>query len=120
MAVEGLLSGLFVGADHQVVYTDEDAVPTDMTGWTVKLDIRKKDTDTAALLSVTGTVSGAYANTLGTNAQKVTFILSKALLAATIFTRDDPRMRYSIVRTDAGFQQPLRYGDVPLIRVTQV
>lgn len=119
MAVEGLLSGLFVGADHQVVYTDEDAVPTDMTGWTVKLDIRRRDTDTTALVSATGTVSGTYANTLAANTQKVTFLLPRAVLASTVFKGDDPTMRYSIVRTDAGFQQPLRYGDVPLIRVSQ-
>jgi hypothetical protein len=125
MAIEGELVGpenqvLFVGADSEVVYTDADDPPTDMSGWTVVLDIRKKDTSSdPPLLSVTGVVSGVYANSLATNAQKVTFTLTDSALAATIFKGDDPVLRYSIKRTDPGAEQPLRYGDCPITRVTQ-
>lgn len=119
MATEGTLDGLFVGADHSVVYTDSDDPPTDMSGWTVVLDIRKEDTSSASLLSKTGTVSGSYNADPDLNTQKVTFTLSDDDLAATIFTKDDATLRYSIKRTDAGAEQPLRYGDCTIVRITQ-
>lgn len=125
MAIEGELVGpdgqvLFVGADHQVVYTDADDPPADMTGWTVVLDIRKKDTSAdPPLLSKTGVVSGAYNADPELNAQKVTFTLSDDDLAASIFKGDDVVYRYSIKRTDAGSEQPLRYGDATIVTVTQ-
>lgn len=121
MATEGDLIGLFVGADHVVSYTDSDDPPTDMAGWTVVLDIRKKDTSAApALLSKTGVVSGTYSATVASNTQKVTFTLTDDDLASTVFTGDDWRGRYSIKRTDAGLEQPLRFGKVTIERVTQV
>lgn len=120
MATESTLEGLHVGADHQIVYRDSDEPPTNMLGWTVVLDIRKKDTSNdPALLSKTGVVSGIYANTQAMNAQVVTFTLSDDDLAATIFKGEDPTVRGSIKRTDAGSEQPLWYGDVPMNRVTQ-
>lgn len=120
MAVEGELAGLFVGADHEIVYRDQSEPPENMLGWTVVLDIRKTDTSPdPAKLSKVGVVSGVYANTLATNQQKVTFMLTDDDLAATVFAGDDPAMRYSIKRTDPGSEQPLRYGDCTIVRVTQ-
>ena len=127
MAIEGALEGpegqvLFVGADHEVVYRDATSPAVlDMTGWTIVLDIRKKDTSSdPAKLSKTGVVSGTYSATPATNTQKVTFTLTDDDLAATIFSGDDVTWRYSIKRTNAGSEQPLRYGDVVMNRVTQV
>lgn len=120
MAVEGELAGLFIGGDSEVVYRDQDEPPVNMLGWTVVLDIRKTDTSPdPAKLSKVGVVSGVYANTLAANLQKVTFTLTDDDLAATVFPGDDPAMRYSIKRTDAGSEQPLRYGDCTIVRVTQ-
>ena len=123
MATEAALEGLFVGADHSIdvtVYKANGTDIQDITGWTIVLDIRKKDTSTAALLSKTGVVSGTYNISPGTNTQKVTFTLADDPdLAATVFTGDDWTGRYSIKRTDAGSEQPLRYGAVTITRVTQ-
>lgn len=121
MAIEGTLDGIFVGADHEIVYTDATSPLKDMTGWTVVLDIRKKDTSgEPPLLTKTGVVSGVYSATPASNTQKVTFTLSDDDLAATIFKGDDRTLRYSIKRTNTGAEQPLRYGNMVMNRVTQV
>lgn len=123
MSIEGSLTGLHVGADHAVVYTNYDtsALTTieDVTGWTLVLDVRPTDRSSTALLSVTGIVSGVFNASPALNTQVTTFSLPAALLAKTIFKGDDTPLRYSIWRTDTGFKQPLRYGDVALTRTTQ-
>ena len=120
MATEADIDGLFVGADHTIIYTDSDDPPSDMTGWTIVLDIRKKDISSTILKQVTGVVSGVYSSTPASNFQIVTFILSDDDLAASIFHGDDPKPRYSIKRTNPSAEQPLRFGTLNLTRVTQV
>jgi hypothetical protein len=124
MALEGALTGLYVGADHAIdmtVYTDStQETVQEITGWAILLDIRDYDRASTTLLSVAGTVSGVFNSSPGTNTQNVTFALSDTDLAASIFKGDDTPLRYSIKRTDNGFEQPLRYGDVTITRVTQV
>jgi hypothetical protein len=83
------------------------------------LDIRDADRASTTRLSVTGTVSGVFNSVPATNTQKVRFTLADTDLAASIFKGDDTPLRYSIKRTDNGFEQPLRYGDVTITRVTQ-
>lgn len=119
MALEGALDGLFVGADHQVVYRDASSPLQDMTGWTVQLDFRRTDTATQILLAKVGTVSGTYDADANDNTQVVTFVLTDDDLAAATFKGDDPVVRYSIKRTDSGAEQILRYGDATIIRATQ-
>lgn len=122
MATEGTLDGLFVGADHVVeltVYQDDAATIQDITGWTIVLDIRHSDLGSPALISKTGTVSGVYNSVPATNTQKVSFTITDDDLAASVFPADDKVYRYSIKRTDAGSEQPLRYGDATIVRVTQ-
>lgn len=116
--------GLYVGADQSVeltVYSNSAKTTIqDVTGWTILLDIRRKDTSASpALLSKTGTVSGVFNATPASNTQKVTFTLSDDDLAATIFTGDEFEGRYSIWRTDAGSEQPLRFGDCTITRLTR-
>ncbi len=120
MAVEGTLTGLFVGMDHVLIYTDADFPPTNMAGWTVILDVRLTD-DAASppLLTKTGVVSGTYSATRGANTQIVTFTLTAVNLGPTTFPGDPPNLRYSICRTNSGNKQPLRYGSLQLTRVTQ-
>ncbi len=124
MAIEGAINGLYVGSDQSIVmtvYTDEDqATVQEITGWSILLDIRKSDTAPTAKLSIAGVVSGVFNAVPATNTQVVTFTLTDTDLAATIFKGDDTPLRYSIKRTDNGFEQPLRYGDVTITRVTQV
>src|SRR5689334_12725867 len=116
MAIEGSLAGLYVGADHQVVYTDASDPPADMSGWTIVLEVRKFDSHPTILLSKTGTVSGTYNADPSMNTQKCTFVLdAETDLSSTKFPGDDQQLRYSIKRTDDGFEQPLRYGDLPLV-----
>ncbi len=119
MALELSLEGLFVGADHTVVYADASSPLVDMSGWTVVLDIRKHDTTGTSKFSTQGVVSGSYSATANLNTQVVTFTLSSTDLAATIFPGDDWSGRYSVERTDSGSKQPLAYGDITIIRVTQ-
>lgn len=124
MAIEGALVGLYVGADHEVVLTNYTTSTKteieDVTGWTIELDIRTMDrSETAKLDAVVGVTSGVFNSSPALNTQVTTFSLSAALLATTIFKGDDTPLRYSIWRTDSGFRQPLRYGDVALIRTTQ-
>jgi hypothetical protein len=116
MATEAALEGLYVGADHVIEYTDTDE---NMTGWTLVLDIRKSDRAATALLAETGVESGTYNATPASNTQKFSFTLSDDELAATIFTGDEWTGRYSIWRTDAGFEQPLRFGDCTITRTTR-
>ena len=130
MAYEGDLEDdgqtIFVGTDVNVVYIDQAVelgvgTPVDMSGWTVVLDIRKKDVSPApAVLSSTGTVSGSYSATPASNTQKVTFALSATDTSATAFPKDDATYRYSIKRTDSGAKTVLRYGSALINRVTQV
>lgn len=123
MSIEDSLTGLHTGADHAVVLTNyttsAKTTVQDSTGWTIVLDIRTTDRSSAALLSVTGTVSGVFNASPAVNTQVTTFSLPAALLAKTIFKGDDTPLRYSVWRTDTGFKQPLRYGDVVLTRTTQ-
>lgn len=128
MAKEGPLDGLFVGADHVVEYRSDQNPPEDMTGWTIVLDIRRKDTHGTALLTKAMPVTGTYnstpydPNNPASNPQKASCSISDDELSATIFKGDDEKLalRYSIKRTNDGFEQPLRYGDCQIIRVTQV
>jgi hypothetical protein len=124
MAIDAALEGLYIGADHSVeltVYTSAALTAIqDISGWTIVLDIRKKDSSpTPALLSKTGTVSGTHNSSPGSNTQKCTFTLSDDDLAATVFTGDEFTGRYSIWRTDAGSEQPLRFGDCTITRTTR-
>ncbi len=123
MAIDGALAGLFVGADHRVIYRNyaaDGVTPLAMTGWTIVLEFRKTDISGTILKTVTGVVTGTFNVDPLTNTEICTFILTDDDLAATIFKGDDPVVRYSIKRTDAGVEQPLRYGDAPITRVTQV
>lgn len=123
MSIEGSLTGLHVGADHAVVLTNYTTSALtaieEVTGWTIVLDIRTTDRASTILLSVTGTVSGVFNASPAVNTQVTTFSLPAALLAKTIFKGDDTPLRFSIWRTDTGFKQPLRFGDVALTRTTQ-
>ena len=123
MPIEGSLDGLQVGSDHTVdmiVYTTQaKTVIQEITGWAILLDIRASDTAGTSKLSVAGTVSGVFNSAPGTNTQKVSFSLPRALLATTIFKGEDPTMHYSVWRTDLGSKQPLRHGSVQLTRTTQ-
>ena len=124
MDLDLVLEGLFVDGDHVVHYTNyaaDGVTPKDMAGWTIILDIRKKDTSVApALLAKTRAVSGVFNVDPLLNTQVCLFTILDTELAATIFKGDDLTFRYSIKRTDAGAEQPLRYGDCPIVRVTQV
>lgn len=130
MAIEGALvdatseEGLYVGADHSVEVTVyANAAKTtikEITGWTIVLDIRTKDTASSAKLTKTGTVSGVFNSSPGSNTQKVTFALSDDDLSSTVFTGNEFEGTYSIWRKDDGSEQPLRYGDVTITRTTQV
>lgn len=115
MAIEAALEGLFVGEDKtitMVVYQSDGTTAQNITGWTIVLDIRKKDTTGTALLSKTAT--------LVTPASGIcSFALSDDDLAASVFPGDDWTGRYSIKRTDTGVETILRYGDVTITRVTQ-
>jgi hypothetical protein len=116
-APEEELIGLFVGADHVInmtVYADEDeTVAQNITGWTIVLEIRKQDTSTGTpKLTTTAAIVSGVAGTCS-------FTISDTDLAATVFTGDDWEGRYSIWRTDAGSEQPLRYGDVTVTRTTR-
>ena len=123
MAIEGAITGLYVGADHEAVLTtyttSAKTAIEDVTGWTIVMDIRTTDRSSTALLSVTGTVSGVFNATPALNTQITTFSLPAALTAKTIFKGDDVPLRASFWRTDTGFKQPLRFGDVALTRTTQ-
>jgi hypothetical protein len=129
MAIDGALvdgtteETLYIGADHSVVMTvysnSGKTTIQDIAGWTIVLEIRKKDTSPTALLTKTGTVSGTFNATPGSNTQKCTFTLSDDDLAATVFTGDEFTGRYSIWRTDAGSEQPLRFGDCTITRTTR-
>lgn len=118
--------GLHVGQDAAIdiyIYADADAETTilDTSGWTtLTLDIRKKDTSSAALVSKDGVRSGSFNANPATNTQKWTFTLSDDDLAATVFTGDEFEGRYSIWRKDAGSEKPVRYGDCTITRTTQV
>jgi hypothetical protein len=129
MAVEGTLEGpngelLFVGTDGIVeltVFEADGVTPKDILGWTIWLDIRKKDTTAdPALLLKQGTVQGVFNVDPDLNAQVCRWALSDDDLAVTIFPKDDEKLRYSIKRTDAGAEQILRFGDATIMRVTQV
>ena len=106
---------LYVGADHSVpmtIYQSDGVTPQDITGWTIVLDIRKKDTSSAALLSSTAALTTPASGIC-------TFTLSATDLSASVFTGDDWRGRYSVWRTDSGSKQPLRSGDVTIKRTTR-
>lgn len=119
MATEAALTGLFVGADQTVTYSDSSDAPPDMTAWTLVLDIRKTDKSGTSLLSSTGVVSGTYNADPDINAQVCTFTLTDDDLAASIFTGNEFEGRYSIKRTNAGFELPVAYGNITITRVTQ-
>jgi len=130
MAIDGELldrdndEGLYIGADHSVtirIFADKLKTTIIDTGaWTLlTLDIRKKDTNGAVLLTKNGTRSGTFHATPGTNTELWTFTLTDDDLAAATFTGDQFIGRYSIWRKDAGSEQPVRYGDCTITRTTQ-
>jgi len=122
MATEGALAylvtgeTLFVGGDFSIpftVYQSDGSTAQNITGWTVVLDIRRRDTsNTPPLLTVTATPTTPISGVC-------TFALSAEDLDADVFTGDEFQGRYSIWRTDTGSRVPLRYGDCVINRTTQ-
>ena len=121
MATEGALEDattgetLFVGGDFTIpftVYTSGGVTPQNITGWTIVLDIRKRDSSGTVLLTTTATLTTPVSGLC-------TFTLDADDLSYETFTGDEFEGRYSIWRTDTGSRVPLRYGDCVINRTTQ-
>lgn len=107
MAEEVTIGGegaLFVGEDKNFFLS----LPgVDMSGMSILLDVRQKDTSTAAIVSQTADVIGVYDDDVDVNTQRARVILTDTQMnlfrAATY--------RYSFKRMDDGFETVLAYGD---------
>jgi hypothetical protein len=73
--------------------------PVNITGWTITFTLKRKSTDTAALLTVTGAVVSGSA---GTYTISLTHAQTAALYAGTY--------TYDIQRTDAGSEAVISIG----------
>lgn len=127
--IEEALEGFVVGDDfayEMVVYTTPDQTAVeDTSSWAspggIRLDIRKKDTSSdPPTLAVDGVRSGVFNANPAINTQKWTFTITDDDSSATKFKGDDPTYRHSFKRMTPGAERVLRFGDVPVIRTTQV
>lgn len=96
--------------------TNAGAKAVDITGWEIKLVVRKTDNAAeTALLTKTAVVGGVYNVNPAINTQRAVVELSDTETAA--FTTKSGR--YSFRRTDDQFNTDLRYGVWTLQRDTQ-
>jgi hypothetical protein len=87
---------------------DTLSVTDDISAWTIRFLLAKKDGDAALLTKQTGGSGGISID----NATKlVTVTLVKAATSALL----PRRYRYEIARIDAGFEAVLTYGDFNLL-----
>ena len=82
-------------------------VPTNITGWTIQLNIRSEDEGTTTLLiqmtgpTITDNINGVF-----------NFVLSSSQTGVTLGPGD---FQYDIWRTDAGFEKRLTWGIMSIL-----
>ncbi len=108
---------LFAGEDKSFVFEvlNRSGVPVDTTGYTFSLVISASAV-TAALLTLSGSVSGSYTAVRATNAQRVTFTMTDAQSA--VFLASD--YHFSVKRTDNDAETIIAYGKITFERTNQV
>ena len=113
---------LFLGEDKSISMEvlDRDAVPVDITGWTILMVLRLSDANADAspiLTSSSATISGTYDADPEVNTQRAVITLTDTQTVALTRTTG---YRHSWKRTDDGFETILAYGDFTLTRLTQI
>jgi len=87
----------------------------DATGYTTSFKVKRnvEDTDLAALITASGTVSGTFNASPTVNTQKITV----TLVDTDSDTEIAPGLAYwELKRTDAGLEAPLAFGTINLRR----
>lgn len=95
------------------------ATAKEVTGWAVTFDIRRKDSDSAAIASWTCTITGTFNSVASTNTQRLIWTFLDTEVTTTLFGVNGGTYRYSLKRTDAGGETILQFGDVVIQRATQ-
>lgn len=111
---------LFIGEDKtfRLEVLDSNEAPVDISGWTIQLLVRLRETSQAALLTKTATISGVFNADRTVNAQRAIVEVADTEISEDAF---DPRMyRYSFKRLDDGSETILAYGNFVMQRATQV
>jgi hypothetical protein len=112
---------LFLGEDHQFVFTTLNAAETlavDITGWTLSWMIKRytSDADLSALLEKTTAagiaISGVFNSVPATNTQVATV----TILDTETSPLPEVLAQYELKRMDAGFETVLAYGTLELVR----
>jgi hypothetical protein len=96
------------------------ATAKNITGWTVALDIRTKDSASTAKYAATLSVTGTFNSVAASNTQRARWTCADTDLTTAIFGANGGTYRYSIKRTDAGAETVLQYGDIVIQRATQI
>lgn len=107
--------------DFHVKDLDTDptgATAKDITGWTIILDIRKKDSATTALYSQTLTIIGTFNSVASSNTQRARWIGVDTEITTAIFKTKGGTFRYSVKRNDSGAETILQWGDIVIDRAT--
>lgn len=101
----------FRGEDKQLVFdvVDANGDPQTMTGWALGFNVYRFDAQIAAILTYTTASEIAIGNGDGTDDRATVTIPDTATdpLIAGVY-------RYELLRTDAGSEQVLAYGDLVL------
>jgi hypothetical protein len=100
----------FVEAD----YTVTPAVPTNVTGWTIKLTIENGANPIVMLATLTVPVSGQFTFTL-TSAQ--TAALDPSQWPGVEDYATQGRFNYSVKRIDSGFEATLTVGTITVLPI---
>lgn len=114
--------GIFLGTDtpwELIALNRLETVAIDITGWAVSLMIKRKatDPDSRALIHKTTAagdivIGGLYSSDPDGNTLTAVTTIAAAETEALV-----PQMAvYEWKRTDPGYETPLAYGTVPLIR----
>lgn len=122
VATDRIFLGTDFTRDFEVLDIDTDdtgATAKDVAGWAVTLDIRPKDTSSAAKLTASLTVVGSFNSVASSNTQRLRWTCADTDLTTALFTSDGGTYRYSVKRTDDGLETILQYGDVVIERATQ-
>jgi hypothetical protein len=99
------------------------ATAKDITGWAMTLDIRQSDGSSTVKQSFTTVaglaIAGTFNSVAASNAQRVTWTCADTDITTAIFGPNGGTFRYSLKRTDAGFEGIVQYGDIVIQRATQ-
>lgn len=100
----------------RIPVVDADGAPFTMTGMTLRFTVRRRRTDGDGTSILTRDSGNGITLASDGGTDNVALV---TLTAALTNVSEGPYYEYALLRTDAGFEQPLAYGDLHIDATAQ-